>query len=58
MQIAHPNPIYGGLRSVQARVGPVGDDSEVAAGSVRVPADVLEAGGLTGLSRVRVERVM
>jgi SSS family solute:Na+ symporter len=57
VQIAHSNPIYGGLRSVQARVGKVGRGA-VAAGSVRVPADLLEAAGLVGMTTVRVERVM
>jgi SSS family solute:Na+ symporter len=54
VQLAHPNPIYGGLRSVQVKVG--GDGARP--GTARVPSQLLQDGGLLGVETVRVEKVL
>lgn len=54
IQLAHPNPIYGGLRSVQVRIG----EGEAEQGTVVVPQSALEAGGLEKVKRVRVEKII
>jgi solute:Na+ symporter, SSS family len=54
VQIAHVNPIYGGLRSVQTRVA----DAESNEGAIRVPRYILKRANLVGLGQVRVERII
>jgi SSS family solute:Na+ symporter len=54
IQLAHPNRIYGGLRSIQVKLG----EGSAPEGRVVVPADLLEAGGLVGVGAVKVELVL
>jgi SSS family solute:Na+ symporter len=54
VQLAHPNPIYGGLRSIQVKVG----DDDAQPGTVRVHSQLLQDGGLVGVETTRVEKVL
>ncbi len=54
VQLAHSNPMYGGLRSVPVRIG----EGEAEPGTVGVAADLLAEGNLTGVAQVRVEKII
>lgn len=54
IQVSHRNPIYGGLRSVQVRVGA----ASAAEGTIAISRDLLRDGGLDGQDRVRVELIL
>ena len=52
--VEHPNWIWAGLRAVHAIIG----GTDAPPGSVRLPADLLEEGSLTGIDRGKLERLM
>jgi len=54
IQVSHRNPIYGGLRSLQARVSA----DTAAEGTIEIGRDLLRDGGLDGQGRIRAELIL